>query len=256
LRALDRAGICFDHIAGTSIGALMGLSYCAGWTPEEALSDFRRDLTPGWLFRVLPRGSHWYMLAKFRLGAWDRMLRRYVTDIKLEQLEIPLSTVTVDLITGQQVVRNRGDAIDSVLESINLPVISRPILRDSMALVDGGILNNLPANVLLDDGANFVLAIDIAAGLKEEFAGNTPTTPVGKMRRPGTLETMMRVNDVQDYQVTATQAHVADQIIGINTSGFAFADFTKAVELAELGEATTEEAIPALKQLLAEHKNR
>lgn len=256
LRALERAGIYFDHIAGTSVGALMGLAYCAGWTPDQALIDFKRDLTPGWLFRMMPRGSHWYMLSKFRFGAWDRMLRRYVAAVTLEQLEIPLSTVAVDLITGQQVIRHTGDAIHAVLESINLPVISRPIIRDGMALVDGGILNNLPANVLIDDGADFVVAVDIAAGLKSEFAGNTPTTPVEEMRRPGTLETIMRVNDVQDYQVTATQAHVADHIIGINTSGFAFADFTKAVELAELGEATTEEAIPALKQLLAEYRGR
>jgi predicted acylesterase/phospholipase RssA len=256
LRALERAGIYFDHIAGTSVGALMGLSYCAGWSPDQALIDFKRDLTPGWLFRALPRGNHWHMLAKFRLGAWDRMLRHYVADVTLEQLEIPLSTVAVDLVAARQVVRHEGDAIHAVLESINLPVISRPILRDGMALVDGGILNNLPANVLIDEGADFVVAVDIAAGIKSEFAGNTPTTPVEEMRRPGTLETIMRVNDIQDFHVTATQAHVADHIIGINTSGFAFSDFTRAFELAELGEATTEEAIPALKELLAEHRRR
>ncbi|MEZ6071307.1 MAG: cyclic nucleotide-binding and patatin-like phospholipase domain-containing protein [Pirellulales bacterium] len=129
LRVLDREGVFFDSIAGTSAGALMGLAYSGGWEPDDALAKFQRDLTPSWLFRRVPAGKRWYMLMKYRTGAWDRMLRTYAPEVRLEQLRIPLSTVAVDLVSGKQVVRDRGDAIHAVLESLNLPMISRPIVR-------------------------------------------------------------------------------------------------------------------------------
>ena len=67
---------------------------------------------------------------------------------------------------------------DALLESINLPFISRPICRDGTALVDGGILNVLPADVLVSQDANIVIAVDVSTSLLPEFAGNRPDTPV------------------------------------------------------------------------------
>ena len=175
-------------------------------------------------------------------------------DVWLEQLRIPLSTVAVDLVSGRQVVRDRGDAVNAVLESINLPTISRPILRDSMALVDGGIFNNVPADLLPDRGADLVVGIDIAAKLSQRFAGNTPGTETHKMRRPGQFETIMPANEVQDHEITALRTKAMDLMISVDTSAFDFADFSKARELAEAGEHAAEQAIPQLKQLLAEQK--
>ncbi len=254
LRALEREGIYFDLISGTSAGALMALPYAYGWDLDDAVEAFKHDLTPNWFFRRIPRGSQWFMMFKFRTGGWEPMLRRHFGDVRLEQLRIPLSTVAVDLVSGRQVVRDRGDAVNAVLESINLPTISRPILRDSMALVDGGIFNNVPADLLPDRGADLVVGIDIAAKLSQRFAGNTPGTETHKMRRPGQLETIMRANEVQDHEITALRTKAVDLMISVDTSAFDFADFTKARELAEAGEYAAEKAIPQLKQLLAEQR--
>ena len=110
----------------------------------------------------------------FRFGMWDRMLRPYFHDWTLEQLLMPCSAVAVDLVTGRQVVRDKGDAVDALLESINLPVISRSICRDGMALVDGGVLNNLPADVLAGKGCDFIVGVNVSAKLSQQFAGNHP----------------------------------------------------------------------------------
>ncbi len=252
LRALERAEIGFDLLAGTSSGALACLSYCAGWNPDDALTEFHRQLTPGRVWRALPGGRRWFMYAMFRWGAWERMLRPYLPDADLTQLQVPLSIVAVDLVTGRQIVRQGGDAIDAVLESINLPIISRPILRDGMALVDGGVLNNLPADVLSERGADLVVGVDVMARLPQEFAGNVPGLPAAQMRRPGMLETLMRLNEVQDHGVGAAHARRVDIMITPDTPRFDFSDFSRARELADVGEAAAEELIPQIKQVIAD----
>ncbi|HEY2838684.1 MAG TPA: cyclic nucleotide-binding and patatin-like phospholipase domain-containing protein [Pirellulales bacterium] len=256
LRGLERAGISFDLMAGTSSGALVGLSYAGGWSPQEAIDSFTDALTPPALVRAMPGGNRLYMWTMFRMGAWDRKLRKFLGDARLEHLQIPLSTVAVDLITGRQVIRDRGDAIHAVLESINVPGVSRPILRDGMALVDGGVLNNLPADVLVDRGASFVVGIDVATRMPMKFGGNQPGTPMEQMRRGGALETLFRVNEVQAYGVTAMRHSAVDLMITPDTSAFEFADFCRARELADAGEAAAEAAIPELKRMLSELNRR
>ncbi len=254
LRALEREGIYFDLVCGTSIGALMALPYAYGLDLNDEIAAFRSNLTPGWFLRHIPRGSYWFMVFKFRAGGWEPMLRRHVGDVRLEQLRIPLSTVTVDLVSGRQVVRDRGDAVNAVLESINLPGIARPILREGMALVDGGIFNNIPADLLPERGADLVVGIDVSAKLSQRFAGRTPAMETHRMRYPGLLETIVRANEVQDYEITSLRTRAVDLMISVDTSPFDFADFTKASELADAGERAAQQAIPQLRQLLDEQK--
>src|SRR5262249_19618126 len=149
---------------------------------------------------------------------------------------IPFSTVTVDLVSGTQVIRDRGDAVHCVLESINIPVISQPILRDGMALVDGGILNNLPADILPERGADLIVGVDVAWKLPKNFAGNTPQTPTGRMRRAPLLDTLVRVDEVQMAELSTLRESAVDLMITPDASAFEFADFTKARELADVGE--------------------
>jgi predicted acylesterase/phospholipase RssA/CRP-like cAMP-binding protein len=251
LRALDRAGIYFDLVSGTSCGALMGLSYVGGWEPQRALEEFNAALTPNWLLRHVPGGHHWYLWYMFRTGAWDRMLRPYLEETRIEQLQIPFFTVACDLISGQAVVRDRGDAINAVLESINFPPVARPILRDGMALIDGGVLNNVPADILPQHGADLIVGVDVTAQLRQRFARNTPATSTDQMRRPGVIETLWRVTEVQDYNISNLRtASLVDLMICPDTSGFDFVDFSQGLPLAEAGEAAAEEAIPQLRQML------
>lgn len=245
LQALDREGIHFDLVAGTSSGALMGLAYCGGWRPDAALEALERALTPARLFRALPGGLRWYLWSNYRRAAWDAMLRPYLGEKRLEQLPVPLSVLAVDLIQGTQVVRDRGDAIHAVLESINLPYLSRPILRDQMALVDGGVLNNLPGDILPERGADLVVGVDVVSKLPPDFGG-----PLGR-KRPGILETLLRVTEVQAFGTSALRANSIDLLITPDTSAYPFADFSRAKELGEAGERAAQDALPQLKQLLA-----
>ena len=81
--------------------------------------------------------------------------------------------------------------------------------------------------------------------------------PTARMRRAGPLETLFRVNEVQAYGITALRSGAIDVMITPDTSAFEFADFHRADELAEVGEAAAEAMLPQLTQIMAQfaHEN-
>jgi predicted acylesterase/phospholipase RssA/CRP-like cAMP-binding protein len=250
LKALEQSGIVVDMVAGTSAGALTGVVYASGLDGDYCADRFSADLTPSWLFRHLPRGDHWYLLSQYRRGKFDPMLRKYLHDWRLEQLVLPAMSVTVDLVSGTSVVRDRGDAIHAILESINLPVLSVPIVRHGQALIDGGLVNNIPADVLVSMGCNFVIAVSVTARMEMHFGDLTPGMPGPPRRKPGTLPTLLRSLLVQNYNLNAIGVRPADVVIEPDVTGFDLTEFMRAKELAAVGEAAAREQVPKIRQLL------
>jgi predicted acylesterase/phospholipase RssA len=221
--------------------------YAAGMSPELTAGYFARDLTPSRLESALPKGEDLYLVRKYRSNEWDGMLRNYLEYWQFEQLVTPMNTVTVDLISASQVVRTGGDVVNAILESINLPGLSVPICRDGMALVDGGILNVLPADVLVNAGADYVIGVNVSAQLIPEFAGNRPDTPTEKMKAPNAFDTAVRMLMVQQKNMRKIGSQPADFTIAPDVSGFELSDFQHAVELAEIGRISAEENLSQLK---------
>lgn len=252
LKVLEDNGICVDMIAGTSAGAMTGILYASGMKTEYSVDCFVKDLTPAWLFRQLPNGGAWNLLFKYRWGQFDRLLRKYLIDSRLEQLPMPVHSVAVDLISGQPVVREVGDSVHAILESINLPVLSKPINRDGRALVDGGIVNNVPANTLVARGCNFVIAVSVTSKIKTEFASNRPDTPTSKMKAASVLETIMRTYIVQNVNMNSVGVQPADFVIQPNMSEFNSTEFSRADEMAAIGTQSAIQSMPELKRLLSQ----
>ncbi len=256
LKVLEQNGIVIDMIAGTSAGAMTGILYASGMEPDYNAACFVRDLKPSWWFRHLPNGGYWYLLYKYRRGQFDPMLRPYLKDSRLEQLVIPVYSITVDLISGQAVVREEGDSVHAITESINLPVLSVPINRDGRALVDGGIINNVPANVLVSQGCNFVIAVSVTAQIEKEFASNRPETPTSKMKPASAIKTILRTYVVQNVNMNSVGVAPADFVIQPDMTDFDITEFTRAEEMSVIGAKTTQESIPKLKELLAQIDDR
>jgi NTE family protein len=187
----------------------------------------------------------------YRRCRFDPLLRKYLKDSRLEQLLIPVHSVTVDLISGQPIVREEGDSVHAVLESINVPVLSKPINRDGRALVDGGIINNVPANTLVAKGCNFVIAVSVTAKIKQEFAKNSPDTLTAKMKSASVLETIMRTYVVQNVNMNSVGVQPADFVIQPDVRDFDVTEFSRADEMFTIGAQTTRDSLPQLKQLLS-----
>jgi NTE family protein len=94
--------------------------------------------------------------------------------------------------------------------------------------------------------------VNVTARLPHEFAGNRPGMATTKMKRAGWMETVFRVFETQGHELNAIRAKSVDLLIEPDTARFSFADFTRAEELADAGEAAAEAVIPHLKTLLAE----
>ena len=236
LKALENNGIVPDVIVGTSVGAMTGILYSAGLDCDYLAKKFSAELKLPWIFRQLPSGGYWYLLYKYRRGQFEQMLREYLQDWKLEQLAVPCLAVTVDLVTGHAVVRDRGDAVHAILESINLPMLSAPICRNGQALIDGGFVNNIPADVLTSQDCNFLIAVSVTAKIKREFGANTPDTPTPSMRIPSSLQTLFRTLEVQNFNLNRIGALPAEVVIEPDVTDFDLSEFMRAEELSRVGE--------------------
>jgi predicted acylesterase/phospholipase RssA len=250
LKALEQNGIVVDMIAGTSSGAMTGVIYSSGLDCDYSSNQFALDLRPSWIFRRLPGGSSWYLMYKYRRGHFDPMLRKYLNDWKLEQLSIPCFTVTADLVRGESVVRERGDAVHAVLESINLPVLSPPICHPDEALIDGGLVNNIPADVLVAKGCNLVIAVSVTAKMEKRFCEITPQSQRAPRKGPTVVQTILRSLLVQNYNLNDHGVRPADVVIEPDVTSYDLTEFVRAKEIAAIGEATAREQIPRIQQLL------
>jgi NTE family protein len=251
LKALEQHGIYIDMLSGTSAGAMTGTLYAAGLDPESIARSFKTDLQPSWFFRQLPAGGYWYLLYKYRRRQFDPMLRQYLGRARMEQLILPMSMVAVDLVEGQPVVREIEDATAAVLESINLPPLSLPIIASDQALVDGGLLNNVPANLLAAKGCNFVIASTVTAQLEKDFGGIRSRRRSLGGRFFSTIQVIMRQTMIQDYSMNSVGVQPADFVVAPDVTSFDISEFTRVDEMARIGESTTNATIAKLRQMLS-----
>ncbi len=248
LKALERHGIYVDILAGTSAGAMVGALYAAGFDSDYIARCFKTELQPSWFFRQLPGAGYWYLLYKYRWRRFDSMLRKYLGQARMEQLILPMLTVSVDLVQGEAVVRGSNDATMGVMESINLPPLSLPIISSGQALVDGGLLNNVPANVLIAKGCNFVIASTVTAKLEKDFEGISSRF-TGRFL--STIQVIMRQTMVQDYNMNSIGVQPADFVVAPDVTSFDISEFTRVEEMARIGEATTDASVAKLRKMLS-----
>ena len=251
LKALEEHGIYADMLAGTSAGAMVGGIYAAGFDPGFTTDCFKNDLRPPWFFRRLPGGGYWYLLSKYRFRRFGPMLRKYLDDLRMEQLVIPVLMVSVDLVDGVPLVRDRGDATHNILESINLPPLALPIVQREQAVVDGGLLNNVPANALVARGCNFVIASTVTAKLEKDFMGIRSKKSPGAGRLITSVQVMMRQNMIQSHSMNAVGVEPADFVIAPDVTSFDISEFTRADEMAAIGEETTNASVHRIKAMLS-----
>ncbi len=156
LMAFEELGVHFDYIAGTSVGSIIGSLYAFGKTPAEirdlALDFKRKDIIKGMIPIV--------KLAKS--SRIEELLNKVFGDmIVFSELKIPFKAVCTDLKTGKEVDFDYGNVAKIVSGSCAVPGIFTPVSYDNMHLVDGGLRNNVPADVVKNMGANVVFAIDV-----------------------------------------------------------------------------------------------
>lgn len=142
-------------IAGTSAGALVGALYCTGMGVEE-IGRTIIDIKWG---DMLSFGFH--KLGFFNTDKLERLLDKTIGGKCFEETVIPFKVVAVDITTGKEVVLGSGPIAPAVRASCSVPGVFEPIPWDSKLLVDGGIANSVPADVVRDMGADYVIGVNL-----------------------------------------------------------------------------------------------
>lgn len=168
IKAFMDKGLAFQFIAGTSVGAIVGV-LAAAMLPYRDIEKLARQVEwPGlkslsWSFKGLMQNE------ALRL-AIDRALGGRT----LEQLPIPFAAIATDLTTGERVMLRRGAAGAAVEASCSIPVLFVPVVIDGRNLADGGLTEPVPVVAAREMGADFVIAVDVAFRPHEDqFQGLT-----------------------------------------------------------------------------------
>lgn len=156
LKAFEELGVKFDYVAGTSVGSIVGSLYALGKSADEMIEIVKglkkKEITKGSIPFIKPAKSE-------RL---EEVLNRIYGDILVfSELKVPLSVVCTDLKTGKEVDFDYGNVAKVVSGSCAVPGVFTPVVHENMHLIDGGLRNNVPVDVVKKMGANVVFAIDV-----------------------------------------------------------------------------------------------
>ena len=207
LRALKEAGIQPDVICGSSIGALVGAAYAGG--ELERFADWVQSLGMRDVFGFMDFNLAGGMLKGEKLiNFW----RRNFADFDIENSPIPFGAVATDLHSGAEVWMRQGSIADAVRASIALPGLFTPVLRDGRMLVDGGIVNPVPASLARAMGADIVIAVDLNADILQRHM--QPLAVQERSPQDGALA------PVEPSAPGAAQSDRGDQGDGADAPGF------------------------------------
>lgn len=273
LEVLEAEGIPIKGIAGTSIGAILGGLYASGYTPQQLDSMLSSQNWEALLsLNDGLRRSDQYLNQKFEedrslitlhfkdfefvvpeAAASGYRISELLNELVLrapfqafgnfDSLGIPFRAVATDLIHGKLVVISDGDLSSAMRASSTIPLQFAPLERDSMILIDGGLLANIPERAAREFGAEFVIGVNTTSPLHEADALNTPW-------------------NVADQAISILMKKFADQsldscdlLITPDLEGITSTDFHRIPEIIERGRKAARAAIPKL-QSIRNNSNR
>ena len=247
LKVLEKEGIPINMIAGTSVGAAIGALYAQG---KDAciIEDLALHLTQKRLFSLmdltLPRTG-------FIRGEKIKGLLEMVIggNAKFSDLRIPFACVATDIMTGEEIVINQGPVLDGVRASISLPGILTLATWGDRHLVDGGLVDPVPVDVLKEMGADFIIAVNVIPDIRARIHIAYKDKP-GKIKEPNIIGVIVQSIYIATYSLARTSLEGADIAIQPQVAHIGPTNFGQAQECIELGEAAAKASMPEIKRKL------
>ena len=238
LQVFEENHIAISHIAGTSVGSILGAAYASGAPLAQIMATCRtlkfRDIARWHVSRLGLASNH-------RLAD---LIERVFVSKTFEQLRIPMAVVATNLNSGEAVVFTEGNMIDPIRASCAFPGIFEPVEIGTRWLVDGGLIAPVPTQAARNMGAKYVIGVSV--GMPEGDRGK-PTNIFQVVSRA--------VCAAQKHQLEIWERH-ADLIIRPDVHSLAWDDFHRADEAIEAGKIAAKIAVPRILKLLAENDGR
>ncbi|MCD6234149.1 MAG: patatin-like phospholipase family protein [Candidatus Marinimicrobia bacterium] len=161
IKALEESGIKVDYIAGSSMGALIGAAYASG-IPIDTLEKIAIN-------------TDWVTVAKLFVPGFStaglvdgkrvkEFLGSIYGDVRIEDCPIPFAATAADISTGKLYIINRGSLLEAVRASISIPLVFIPVKYQDILLVDGGLVDPVPIDIVKEMGADYIIAVHVIHG--------------------------------------------------------------------------------------------
>ncbi|HEY8468812.1 MAG TPA: patatin-like phospholipase family protein [Longimicrobiales bacterium] len=232
LEVFEQAGIRPDLIVGTSAGALVGV-LAAGGLSAARVAEWAHRMR--WSMLARPVMCRSGLMSNDRLG---RFVREALPHRTFEELPIPFACVATDVATFEPVLLRHGDLASAVRASCAMPGIIAPVERDGRLLIDGGVVDNVPAAVVRALGADVVIAVDVNRSYRR-------TAPPSNMFSI-IAQSYFALGRAADRHV----AEGADVLIAPDVGDIGLDELHRAAELIHAGEVAARAALPRIRALL------
>jgi NTE family protein len=263
IEAIEKAGIKIDYISGTSMGAIVGSLYAAGYSPAEIkkavenidfvelfLQEKNRNFIPFFdksyrekYILTLPFNDFKFSLpSALSKGQGPLMLLTYLlNDVReiddYSKLPIPFFCIATNLATGEEEQLESGFLPLSVLASAAYPSLIEPVKIGDKIMIDGGIVNNFPAKALRNKGMDIIIGVDLGAGLQKSEDINSIFNILSQIMS-------FRINIKTDFE----RSYV-DLLIKPNLKNYKVPDFDKKDSILSIGRIAARKAFPALVEI-------
>jgi predicted acylesterase/phospholipase RssA len=241
-RALHESGVPIDAVGGCSMGASMAGAIALALSPDEMLAraerQFHRLLDYTLPIVALLKGERITAVIEENFGDWD-----------IEDMWLPYYCVSTNLTASRPEIHRRGNAARAIRASVAIPGVLPPVPSGGDLLVDGGVLNNLPAQIMRDDARiGTVIAVDVAPRIGPRASSDFGLSVSGvralrsnrtSMAYPKLTSVLMRsmmTGAVRNQQLSNAEG-VVDLMLELTLSGVGLLDFSRVREVAERGHA-------------------
>jgi NTE family protein len=219
MRALEVARLPIDSIGATSIGAIVGAGWAAGWSYEEMIERFRRAFVDS-----NPLGDYTLPLVSLVAGRRvGRLLREAFGELHIEDLPLPYFCVSANLTNGQAAVHRRGSLWLWLRASSAIPGVLPPVLTQQQVHVDGATISNLPVDAMREALDGTIVAVDAGANRLLETSAEMTEVPsawqlagwLRRRRRPSIniLQILLRAGMINSAAASMGQRSLADLVL-------------------------------------------
>ena len=263
LKVLEEAGIRPDFIGGTSMGAIIGALYAAGYSAQQLDSIFTQTELEILIQDEVPRSaktfyekedSERYALTlpftDFRISFPQSIsggqqvynmlvqLLYHVRDIEdFNNLQIPFFCMATDVETGEEILLNSGYLPEAIMASGTFPSLFEPAEIEGRLLIDGGVLNNYPVAELREMGANLIIGVDVQHGLRT------------RDELKSAAEILLQINNYRTVGDMQVKSRLTDIYIKPDIDHYSILDFDQRDTLLALGELAARQQLETLQDV-------
>lgn len=254
LKALEEEGLRPSLLSGTSMGGLIAALYASGMSAWQLEAEALRASRPTRLMRLIelrpPRRG------LLRTGGVRAYLEGLLgKGLDFASLRIPTVLTAVDLEAAEEILLGEGAVLEAVMATMAVPSLFEPVRLGNRILVDGGVLNNVPASVVRRMGAEVVVAVDVGSGLGLSSPDKKPNLAGLAALLPQIAIDLLQTEGIMVSAITAERLRRARPEVLIRPSlppgVTSFTGFDRTEEILLAGQRATQLQIPSLRAALS-----